>query len=106
WAMCIAWFGGGLLWSDSRMMALLTFLYGSGGPVVSPELFGTLRAIWSAAAAVVTVAFLLHAWRLARAGAAPSPVKIPLMISSFAFWWFAMVAVDNALLGLLLFEIF
>jgi tetratricopeptide (TPR) repeat protein len=57
------------------------------------------------AVAIVTVAFLVNAWREARAGRPPNPVKLLMMASSFAVWWFAMVHVDSLLLAVLIFEI-
>lgn len=106
WAVCLAWFGAGLLHSDSRMAAILLYLYGIGVPPVDPGTFGALRTTWDVLTGGATLALLLNAWREARAGRPPSPVKFLLMASSFGFFWFAMVQVKEAIVGLLLFEIF
>jgi Flp pilus assembly protein TadD len=106
WAMCLAWFGAGLLHSSSRVTAIFMYFYGAGGPPVAPEYFGAFRLAWDVLTAGVTIAFVINAWRQARAGTPASPVKFLLMASTFAFWWFAMVRVYDPILGLLLFEVF
>jgi hypothetical protein len=106
WAMCLAWFGAGLIHSDSRVTAILLYFYGAGVSAIDPGTFALFRTEWDFLTAGVTLAFLVNAWREARAGRAPSPVKFLLMASSFGFFWFAMVQVREPILGLLLFEIF
>jgi Tfp pilus assembly protein PilF len=106
WAMCLVWFGGGLLHSDSRLLPIITYFYDAGGPAVSPEIFNLFRHAWDWCAVGVTAAFGINAWRQTRAGHAPNPVKYLLMASSFGFWWYAMVHLDNLVLALVLFEIF
>ena len=106
WAMCLAWFGAGLLHSSSRVTSILMLFYDAGGTEVGPDFFAALRMGWDALTAAITIAFLVNAWRETRAGTVPSPVKLLLMASSFGFWWFAMVNVYDPILGLLLFEVF
>jgi Tfp pilus assembly protein PilF len=104
WAMCIVWFGGGLLYS-SRISGIFSYFFNAGGKPISPAAFASFRYAWMTVLAGITVAFLVNAWKQARAGKAPSPVKLLMMASSFAFWWFAMVNVSSVLVGVLLFEI-
>jgi Flp pilus assembly protein TadD len=104
WAMCIVWFGGGLLYS-ARLIVIFSHLFKAGGAPISPGMFGAFRHAWIALLAGITVAFLVNTWRQTRAGRAPSPVKLLMMASSFALWWFAMVSVSSVLVGVLLFEI-
>jgi Tfp pilus assembly protein PilF len=104
WAMCIAWFGGGLLYS-ARLIVVLSYYFRAGGPVVPPTGFLVFRQAWVVVIAAVTAAFLVNAWKEARAGRAPNPVKLLMMVSSFGVWWFAMVHVNSLLLAVLIFEI-
>jgi Tfp pilus assembly protein PilF len=106
WAMCLAWFGAGLFHSNSRVAAILMNFYDSGAPLVDPGLFSAFRVAWDLATVGVTIAFAFNAWKQWRAGVKPSPIKFLLMASSFGFFWFAMVAVNEPILGLLLFELF
>ncbi len=105
-ALCVAWFGGGLLFSSGRMLDLLERFYESGGPLVSAAALHAAQLAWGAGLLLVTAAFLAHlAWQVRR-GEAPSPVKLGLFTSSFAFWWICMLAIDEVILGVALFEIF
>ena len=104
--MCVAWFGAGLLHSPGRMVTVLETFYKSGGPLLPPSDVHAFQTAWSIGTAAVTVAFLAHLLGQWRRGQKPNPVKLVLMISSFSFWWYAMVGINNAILGVALFEIF
>ncbi len=106
WAMCLIWFGMGLLHSNSRVTSILLNAYNTGLPAVYPGAFSAFRLLWDILAVCVTLAFVVNAWRETRAGRAPNPLKFLLMASSFGFFWFAMVIVSEPVFGLLLFEIF
>ena len=106
WAMCLAWFGGGLLHSSNRLIALLYYFYGAGGALIAPEAFFLFRQVWDVFTVLITLLFFINVWKQVRAGQAPNPLKFLTMASSFAFWWFAMVGVENLLVGLVLFEMF
>jgi tetratricopeptide (TPR) repeat protein len=103
-AMCIVWFGGALLYS-SRLIVILSHFFKAGGAPVSPGAFVFFRYLWMAAAVSVTLAFAINAVQRVKAGSGPNPVKILMIISSVALWWFAMVGVNSLLVGLLLFEV-
>ena len=106
-AMCVAWFGAGLLLSSGRMHDLLDRLYRQIGiPFLPDALIPALRTAWIWGTVAVTAAFLAHSYRSWREGHPPSPIKLLLMVTSFGFWWFACVTVDNMLVGVALFEIF
>lgn len=104
WAMCIAWFGCGLLYS-ARLIVVLNYYFRAGGPVIPPAIFVTFRHGWLIASLIVAAAFLVNALKETRAGRAPNPVKLLMMASSFAVWWFAMTRVNSLLLAVLIFEI-
>ena len=106
WAMCLAWFGWGVLHSPSRLASLFVQYYGAGGASITPWAFHGFVQLWDVAAYSVTIAFLLNAVVQTRLGKPPNPVKFLVMASSFSFWWFAMVKVNDLLLGVILFEIY
>ena len=106
-AMCVAWFGAGLVLSPGRMHDLLDRLYRQIGIAPLPDAFiPALRGVWMWGTAAVTAAFLVHTAVSWRRGHPPSPIKLLLMVTSFGFWWFACVTVDNMLVGVALFEVF
>lgn len=105
--MCVAWFGAGLLLSSGRMHDLLDRLYRQIGMPLLPDAFiPALRTAWLWGTMVVTAAFLVHTVASWRRGQPPSPIKLLLMVTSFGFWWFACVTIDNMLVGVALFEVF
>ena len=58
------------------------------------------------ALALVTLAFLWRQWSDWRAARGVSPVKMILLLSSIAFWWYCNNGVQNILVGIALFEVF
>jgi tetratricopeptide (TPR) repeat protein len=105
-AMCVAWFGGLVVLSPTRMQRVLELFYRSGGPVVPAAWLQGARTVAQVALLGVTLAFLVHLLVAWRRGHRPSPLKLLTMLTSFAFWWYCNIAVSNLLLGILLFEIF
>jgi tetratricopeptide (TPR) repeat protein len=105
-AMCVAWFGGLVLLSPTRMHRVLEMFYASGGPVVPAAWLQGARAVAQVALVAVTLAFLVHLLVGWRRGQRPSPLKLLTMLTSFGFWWYCTMAVPNLLLGILLFELF
>jgi tetratricopeptide (TPR) repeat protein len=55
---------------------------------------------------LVTVVFVWRQWSDWRAGRGASPVKMTLLVSSIAFWWYCNNGVQNILVGIALFEVF
>ena len=106
WWMCFSWFSLGLITSQGRMSNLLEVFYQAGGPLISPGLVNGFRLAWGIGTIGVTVAFLVNHVIQVRRGTPPSGIKLVLMATSFAFWWYAMVWIDSVLIGIALFEIF
>ena len=105
-ALCVAWFSAAVLLSPMRFRTLLELYYESGGPVVPASLIAVSRAGIILVLALVTLVFLwqqLRDWRAARGA---SPVKMMLLVSSIAFWWYCNNGVQNILVGIALFEVF
>jgi tetratricopeptide (TPR) repeat protein len=105
-ALCVAWFSAAVLLSPMRFRTLFELYYESGGPVVPAGAIAATRIGIIAALGVVTLIFL---WQQAadwRAGRGASPVKITLLVSSIAFWWYCNNGVQNILVGIALFEVF
>jgi hypothetical protein len=105
-ALCFSWFLGAVLLSPMRFRTCLDLYYESGGPVVPPALVVYLRSGVLLALAVVTVLFLWRQWKDWRTAGIFSPIKITLLVSSIAFWWYCNNGVQNILVGIALFEVF
>jgi hypothetical protein len=105
-ALCVAWFSGAVLLSPRRFRTLFELYYESGGPVIASAAVAAIRMGVVVALGVVTVVFLWRQWSDWRAGRGVSPVKMALLVSSIAFWWYCNNGVQNILVGIALFEVF
>lgn len=105
-ALCFAWFLGAVILSPMRFRTCLDLYYESGGPLVTPDLIVGLKYIVIAALALITAAFAWRQWRDWRSSGVISPIKMTLLVSSIAFWWYCNNGVQNILVGIALFEVF
>ena len=105
-ALCFAWFLGAVLLSPIRFRSSLDLYYESGGPVISSVVIEVLRSTVLVSLGLVTAFFLWRQWNDWRAGRGASPVKMVLLVSSIAFWWYCNNGVQNILVGIALFEVF
>jgi Tfp pilus assembly protein PilF len=104
--MCFAWFGMGIVHSPGRKADWLSTWVIAGGKLPGGVNFDLLQPVWNVGTGIVTVAFLVNTARNAISGQQLNPVKFLTMISCFGFWWYSMVGIRNAVLGVALFEIF
>jgi Flp pilus assembly protein TadD len=105
-ALCFSWFLAAVLLSPMRLRSSLDLYYESGGPVVAPAIIVGTRYLIVLSLGVVTALFLWRQWRDWRTAGIVSPVKITLLVSSIAFWWYCNNGVQNILVGIALFEVF
>ena len=77
-----------------------------GGPFIPPSVVQHGQQLFLFAAITVSVLFLLHFGRLWVIGKRPNPVKVALLVTSIAFWWYCNNLVANILVGIALFEVF
>jgi len=106
-AMCIAWFGAGMILSPSYMFMLLNKYYVQcDGPMIPSLEVIDFQNLWALGTAVVTILFIgFHIYNWLQ-GRPPNMIKILLMVTSFGFWWFARIIEPNPLIAVALFEIF
>src|SRR5262245_11354982 len=105
-AMCLAWFGAGVLSSPSRVGKVLYLFYNCGGPLLPGSAISDLATAWTFGTWSITLIFIsrvLWSWHKKQP---PSNVKLLLMVTSFGFWWYSNVTTTNLLLGIGLFEVF
>src|SRR5216110_3251414 len=105
-AACPTWFAAAVLLSSQRMADTLETYYASGGPFIPPWLLHNAQQVVLAIAIAVAVLFLFNFSRLWAEGKRPNPVKLALLVTSIAFWWYCNNAVTNILAGIALFEVF
>ena len=105
-AMCVIWFATAVALSPYRLSDTLDTYYLCGGPFIPPTVVhhGQQLVLWTAIA--VSVLFLIHFGRMWIVGKRPNPVKVALLVTSIAFWWYCNNLVANILVGIALFEVF
>jgi Tfp pilus assembly protein PilF len=105
-AMCVIWFTTAVALSPYRLSDTLDTYYMCGGPFISPLVVQLGQGLILLAAVAVSVLFVVHFCRLWIIGNRPNPVKVALLITSIAFWWYCNNLVANILVGIALFEVF
>jgi Tfp pilus assembly protein PilF len=105
-SMCLIWFATAVVFSPYRLSDTLDTFYMCGGLFIPPYVVQLGQNIILAAAIFVTVLFAAHFIRTWVAGHRPNPVKLGLLATSIAFWWYCNNLVSNILVGIALFEVF
>jgi len=105
-AMCVIWFATAVVLSPYRLSDTLDTFYMCGGPFIPPSVIDYGQQFMLFAATAVSVLFLFHFGRMWIIGKRASPVKIALLVTSIAFWWYCNNLVANILVGIALFEVF
>src|SRR6059036_33405 len=105
-ATCAIWFAAAVLLSPQRMADTLEMYYASGGPFIPPWLLHNAQQVILAIAITVTVLFLFNFSRMWAEGKRPNPVKVALLATTIAFWWYCNNGVANILVGIALFKVF
>lgn len=111
WLLCACWFATAQVFSNDKMADFLQLWYISGGSLIPPTFVHMFRWVCLAISIAVLIGFLgNHAQQTYRGrmnnGPVPNSIKLLLLANGIGFWWFAMVYVENAILGVALFEIF
>jgi tetratricopeptide (TPR) repeat protein len=105
-ATCATWFAAAVLLSPQRMADTLESYYASGGLFIPPSLLHNAQQIILAVAIAVSVLFLFNFSRMWADGKRPNPVKLALLATTIAYWWYCNNGVANILAGIALFEVY
>ncbi len=105
-AMCLAWFAAAVLLNDNALYGFVQNFYNAGLPVPSPVVVHLLQQITSGATAAISLLFVIHAVRRWRAGERISGIKIVLMATTFAYFWYSDANVTNIVVAYAFFELF
>ena len=105
-AMCVIWFATAVALSPYRLSDTFETYYMCGGPFIPPSAVQLGQGLILLLAVAVSVLFVAHFCRLWIIGKRPNPVKVALLITSIAFWWYCNNLVANILVGIALFEVF
>jgi len=104
--VCVIWFATAVALSPYRLSDTLDTYYMCGGPFIPPSVLQLGQGLILLLAVAVSVLFVAHFCRLWIIGKRPNPVKVALLVTSIAFWWYCNNLVANILVGIALFEVF
>src|SRR3954454_22892626 len=103
---CFLCFAAAVFLSESRLGQTLEVYYECGGPRIAPWVIAGLQQGILAAAILAALASVANfAWGWTR-GKRSNPVKLVLLATTVAFWWYCNNWVYNILVGIALFEVF
>lgn len=105
-AVCGTWFATAVLFSPVRMTTTLSLVYSSGVPYIPRWAIISAQYFVLALTTIATLLFFINLIQGWRRGERPNPVKLALLISTIAFWWYCNDLVTNILAGIALFEVF
>ena len=103
---CAVWFATAVFLSSPRMTDTLSAYYSTGAPMIPPWIIHSLQRGLLAVAIGVGVLFFANFFWMWSRGQRPNPVKLALVVSSVAFWFYCNNGVTNIIAGIALFEVF
>jgi hypothetical protein len=105
WLVCLCGFLTPQFFGPERLSGILGYWYSIGGPPISASALEGARWTALAVSAAVGVGFATNCVVQARRGAKPNVLKLLMLASGIGVWWFAIMCVDNLLIGVALFDI-
>ncbi len=105
-SMCLTWFAAAVVLNDNTLYGFIENFYNSGLPLPSERFFHVLRAVVRASTAAITVLFLINLIQRWRHQDPPSWVKLAVMVTTFACFWYSAATVTNIVVAYAFFELF
>ena len=103
--LCV-WFAAAVFLSPQRMTDTLETYYASGGPFIPPWLLHNAQQVVLVLPSLCRFCSCSNFSRMWAEGKRPNPVKLALLATTIAFWWYCNNGVTNILAGIALFEVF
>jgi len=105
WLVCLGGFMGALLFCPARLSEMMRHWYGLGGWLISPGAVVAAQATAKVLLVVVAVGFVTNYIYQYFWGVRPNPIKLLLLVSGIGTWWFAVVFIENMILGVAMFDL-
>ena len=105
WLVCLCGFMGALLFCPARLSDMMRHWYGLGGWLISPGAVIAAQATAKVLLVVVAVGFVTNYIYQYFWGLKPNPIKLLLLVSGIGTWWFAVVFIENIILGVAMFDL-
>jgi hypothetical protein len=105
-AMCLTWFAAAVALNDNALYGFVENFYNSGLAVPPARWVDGLRTVMRASLAAVSLLFVVNLVNRWQHGDRPSPVKLALMFTTFACFWYSAATVTNIVVAYAYFELF
>ena len=105
WLVCLCGFMGALLFCPARLSDMMRHWYGLGGWLISPGAVVAAQTTAKVLLAVVSIGFVTNYVYQYFRGNKPNPIKLLLLVSGIGTWWFAVVFIENIILGVAMFDV-
>jgi hypothetical protein len=105
-ALCLVWFLAAVVLNDNALYGFVENFYQSGLSIPSSEAFALLRSVVRAATAAITLMFVVNLLVRWRQGALPNPIKLAVLVATFACFWYSAATVTNIVVAYAFFELF
>jgi hypothetical protein len=105
WLLCLCGFITPQFIRPQQIASLLSNFYASGGPWISVEVLNAVRWFWIAFSIFVLIGFTSNYVLQTLRGPKPSHLKLIMLVSGLGLWWYAMLGVEELIIGIALFDI-
>lgn len=105
WLLCLCGFVTPQVLRPEQLSNIIGHWYASGGAWVPSTLLSVIRWSTVAFSIAVFIGFTVNFLIQRHVGPKPSLLKVFMLASGIGMWWYAMLAVDNLLIGIALFDI-
>ena len=105
WLVCLCGFITPQFFRPEKLSTILSHWYSFGGPFIPPKIVSAIQ--WTAVAISmgVLIGFSVNYAVQTYRGPKPNPLKLLMLASGIGLWWYTVVAVENLILGVALFDI-
>jgi hypothetical protein len=105
WLLCLCAFVTPQFLRPEQLSNMLGHWYAAGGPLVSIPVVTTARWIGLSFTVAVLIGFTVNFAVRSVVGPKPNPLKLLMLASGIGIWWYAMLGVENLLIGIALFDV-
>jgi tetratricopeptide (TPR) repeat protein len=105
WLICLCGFITPQFFRPEKLSSALHHWYSIGGPFIPPTALTAARWAGTAITGVVLIGFSVNYVTQSYRGPKPNPLKLLMLASGIGIWSYTVIAIENLVLGVALFDI-
>ena len=105
WLVCLCGFITPQFIRPEKLSNILVYWYSFGGPLIPANVVENLQKLGLGICGVILIGFVVNYVIQTYQGSKPNPVKIVMLVSGIGLWWYTILAVENLVIGIALFDI-